>query len=315
MRKEKLVEKLAKGQITGEEAQELLGLIQSDASAPSDELMLKIWKASQSQVQPAENAKKRVLRKVEKQLAVDEVATPPRKNRIWKLTQVAAALALLVLASLPFLPIRSTENLIQTGQDEQINVALQDGSWMRLNENSLAQYSSARSVSLTGEAYFDVEKKPNATTFEVRTEHAILEVLGTRFNVKSTDEYTRVFLEEGVVRFYCPDLDSLILMEPGDLVYYEKASEQLTIRKNEIVQTHTGWREGVTILENVSLSQVLSEIEQMYAIEFEVGDQELLKRKMTFPLPTTSLDTAIALLENTLIDLNIIKNETHYLIE
>jgi len=313
MRKEFLIKKLVQKSISEAEVNELLILISADSTPPSDELMEQIWAAHTSPRKDENAAKERTWTRLESELGLED---EPSKRAVWlrALPRIAAAVVLLIIAGFALLHNYTGEELVQTSSDQRA-IALEDGSSMLLNANSIATYSSPRRVSLQGEAYFDVEKKPSEEIFEVETKHALVEVLGTKFNVKSTKQYTSVYLEEGSVRLYFPDLDSTVLMEPGNLVLYQQETQALTLRKGETAQTHLGWREGVELLEDLKLKLVLAQMERLYDVQFEVKEESALDRIVTFPLPTSSLETAISLLESTLVDLQITQHHPRYIIQ
>lgn len=273
--------------------------------------MERIWNVQQELEPASKDAKERVWLKLNQQIKSEPSIKKPKQRIL--LLRIAAAVVVMLIAGFALFQHDAPEDVVRSGS-EQRAIELSDGSSMLLNANSLATYVNPRKVSLDGEAYFDVQKKLSAQTFEVHTKHAMVEVLGTRFNVKSTDEYTSVYLEEGSVRLYCHEIDSVILMEPGDLVTYDKNTQVLTQLKDETAQTHIGWREGVTLLEDMKLRLVLEKIEEVYDIEFEVSESSNIQRIVTFPLPTSSLDTTISLLENTLIDLEISKDGNKYIV-
>jgi len=81
-------------------------------------------------------------------------------------------------------------NNLQTAYN-QSEVLLADGTMIYLNGNSSLVYpiqfkKKNRSVKLVGEAYFDV-KPDKKRPFIIETENARIQVLGTSFNVKSSD--------------------------------------------------------------------------------------------------------------------------------
>ena len=83
-------------------------------------------------------------------------------------------------------------------------IKLPDGSLVQLNANSTLSFdtqwdaSADRCVWLNGEAFFEVEKKPETKQkFKVITADLTVEVLGTEFNINSHHQQTRVFLQEG----------------------------------------------------------------------------------------------------------------------
>jgi transmembrane sensor len=86
---------------------------------------------------------------------------------------------------------------------EQRAVELADGSVVHLNTDSAVSVrmtDSARDVRLVrGEALFSVERDPGRP-FLVRTSNAVIQAIGTRFNVYSRADRTQVAVIEGLVQ-------------------------------------------------------------------------------------------------------------------
>lgn len=94
------------------------------------------------------------------------------------------------------LPVYTLYNA-ELGQHKLLTLG--DGTVVRLNENSTLMLNDEygighRRVELTGEAYFDV--KPNSDLpFEVKAGDGVVQVLGTRFNVKVEYKHPKGNLE------------------------------------------------------------------------------------------------------------------------
>ena len=126
---------------------------------------------------------------------------PERKVRFLK--QFSVAVSLLLLISVGFYFINSNTKVTHnTNYGEVLNIKLQDGSDVTLNSNSSLSYykNESRKVWLSGEAFFQVDKKvvTNAK-FWVLTADLSVEVYGTSFNVNTKKKKTDVFLEEGSI--------------------------------------------------------------------------------------------------------------------
>lgn len=120
--------------------------------------------------------------------------------------RIAAGIALLGLVGSIFwmtsrTGLRSTD--YQTAVGEQRAIALEDGSLLHLNTRSRVEvrYSGAqRSVRLIeGEALFRVQKDP-ARPFRVLSGGAVIEVLGTQFNVQRRAAESKISVIDGRVR-------------------------------------------------------------------------------------------------------------------
>ena len=100
-------------------------------------------------------------------------------------------------------------------------IKLSDGSLVLLNTGSVLTFPKElhrkrREVELTGEAYFDVARKENAP-FYVYMERITVQVLGTSFNIKETENgNTVVSVLDGEVALYEKNKpDNFIKLETG----------------------------------------------------------------------------------------------------
>lgn len=189
-------------------------------------------------------------------------------NRI--IYAVAAVLAIVALSFVfrfsSFLGETENKILAQTAQNYehvQINneaeITLRNYSTLKEIESE----SSVYAVELSGEAYFQVQKREEQV-FKVITKHGFVEVLGTRFTVKSNQNETIVYLEEGKVRATSISNKNIIL-QPNEVI---RLSENQTIERieNPNPKVYTAWLNNEILLNARSVSQVLGEIQQHYHI-------------------------------------------------
>ncbi len=176
--------------------------------------------------------------------------------------------------------------------------------------------NESRDVWLEGEAFFEVQKKPKTgQTFKVKTHDVTIEVLGTSFNVNNHGDKTSVYLEEGEIRLYFLQLDSTIVMRPGDLIVYSKLTGDIVYKHQVHTELYTSWKNGVLIFRDSPLREVLEKIEETYGVEFVVKDTVDYLREINFPLPIHELEKAISILQKTMVDLKIQKVGEKYIIK
>ena len=146
------------------------------------------------------------------------------------------------------------------------NVDLPDGSMVTLNDGSNIEYLSTgyekeRSVSLTGEAFFEVE---SGNKFVVVTKHGDVEVLGTKFNVRAWGTQLLVECYEGSVMVSTSSQSSTL-----------EASESVDIITGEMGIKYTIqhsaplWKSGTFQFQNENLLEVFKEIERQYNVSIE----------------------------------------------
>ncbi|WP_164851236.1 FecR family protein [Larkinella soli] len=192
-----------------------------------------------------------------------------------------------------------------TGFGQMLTLTLSDSTVVTLNANSTLemaagwQQSGRREVTLTGEAYFDVHKKPQGKRmpFVVHTGVADVVVLGTRFNVSTRRSRTRVVLQEGQVKLDLrkqPD----VLMRPGDLV--ETGAGQTSIRRARVnPDRYVAWRENLLVLEDERLSDIFQRFSDQYGLTVTTPNQELLTERFTGTFPADRPELLLRLLAET----------------
>ncbi len=317
--KDELVEKLFRGTCTEEELQLLFQLIESDPNPPSPELMKRLWEASRRYPKLKEIPFERIFAKTLSR--IDRGQGP----KLWfsrPFVRIAAGFLLLGTACIWFWMAQPDSTTVQTAFGMQQSFELSDGSKIDLNANSEVSFSNRweagrdREIWLDGEAFFVVEKKPETDQkMKVITDDLVVEVLGTTFNVNSKGGKTVVYLEEGSIRLHLKTIDSVLVMEPGDLVVYSEQSGEIFTKRREMAELHTSWKDGVLTFEDASLREVIHKIEEIYGVNFKVVEPLNYDRKVNFPLPIQELDMAISILDKTMTSITIQKEADHYLIE
>lgn len=261
-----------------------------------------------------------MLRQVKQQLS-DSKNIRLKKVKRRQYLAIAAGLMLLVFIGFGLWTSRS-ENQIEytTGYGEWKTLTLPDGSWVKLNANSVIRYTAQwqegadRQVWLDGEAFFKVQRKPDTDAkFLVITKDLQVEVLGTAFNVNSRGIQTNVFLEEGQIRLSMDGQEEML--EPGDFLAYSTEKKAVVKRQNAISpELHTSWKDGVLILKDQSIKEILKRLEEIYGVQIHVLNDSLLTHIKTVSVPMDKLEIAIPVLERTF-EVNITKQENQLLLQ
>lgn len=261
-----------------------------------------------------------MLRQVKQQLS-DSKNIRLKKVKRRQYLAIAAGLLLLVFIGFGLWTSRS-ENQIEytTGYGEWKTLTLPDGSWVKLNANSVIRYHSHwqegadRQVWLDGEAFFKVQRKPDTgAKFLVITKDLQVEVLGTAFNVNSRGIQTNVFLEEGQIRLSMDGQEEML--KPGDFLAYSTEKKAVVKRQNAISpELHTSWKDGVLILKDQSIKEILKRLEEIYGVQIHVLNDSLLTHIKTVSVPMDKLEIAIPVLERTF-EVNITKQENQLLLQ
>jgi ferric-dicitrate binding protein FerR (iron transport regulator) len=185
-----------------------------------------------------------------------------RKHIVYQtLRYVAIFIGLLIGVVFIVNDLNSTVTIASNDIDGN-ELTLPDGSKVQLNKDAEITYSNSvlrgfnRKVSMNGEAFFSIEKS-NGRKFTVNTQSYDIVVLGTKFNVKESEEGTSVVLVEGSIKlnsFEDSKYDETMIV-PGQLAYYCISSEELKLEKVN-TSIYTAWMLDRLEFDNFSLSDL-----------------------------------------------------------
>jgi ferric-dicitrate binding protein FerR (iron transport regulator) len=237
----------------------------------------------------------------------------PQKNAtissLFTVKKIAVAIFILAFGAFGFYfwQARSQKWMTyQTNFGEWQTITLPDSSVVVLNANSLLKTAkewktdAVRQVWLEGEAYFKV--KPHLTqtasslNFQVITDDLVVEVLGTAFNVHSRTEKTKVYLEEGSVQLNLLNDKEPVALAPGEIFSYDKNSAISKTKQHASTET-TSWKDGVLMIKDKPLKEVLARMEEIYGVKFIVTDTLLYQKQITANVPMKQFDITHPILE------------------
>lgn len=186
--------------------------------------------------------------------------------------KVAAAIAV-VLTSSYFLFFNSTTTF-ETAIAQTESFQLPDESEVTLNASSKITFDKNnwkkdRSLTLEGEAYFQVEK---GQKFSVNTQNGIVQVLGTHFNVKQRDNYYEVKCYEGLVSVTYEN--KVVKLPPGKT--FRVVNNTIEAVEDFVVQGPS-WLQKESTFDRIPLAQVIAELERQYNIKIVTEDIDTTK--------------------------------------
>lgn len=239
-------------------------------------------------------------------------------DRLKTLWITAACIFLLIVSSVFIYKFSFTDTAgenslakqdVYTTNDRQHKVlTLSDGSTVRLNSNSeLAMppvfKGVTREVTLTGEAYFEIISNVERP-FIVRTDHAVIRVLGTSFNVKadSDSENVQVAVSEGKVSLRHldrPEKEDGVVLTKNQLGYLEIGTKDIEIEQIRS-DNYLSWLTGRIVFRNIPLSQVCRDLERMYDVTCTIPDENLKKINFTADFERESLAKTLKNISNSL---------------
>lgn len=228
-----------------------------------------------------------------------------------------AAAAVLILLSVPaYLLLRERPavdkkqllawNAVRTGQGETRRIILPDSSVVMLNAESVlswpADFSSdtSRQVSLTGNAFFSVRKRPQQRNFTVHTQSLAIAVLGTEFNVNARTGATEVALVKGKVNVTRSGTSSVAaVLHPGEKIRLDTGNSKL-IQSAMNSSLYSAWTENKWNFTRTRLDDILSLVQAYYGVKPVFENERRRGLKITASITVGSLGDLVAVIENTL---------------
>lgn len=206
---------------------------------------------------------------------------------------------------------------VKTEPGVRKKVKLPDGSEVWLNGGSAIRYSESsvankRILYLRGQAFFDIAQNVKMP-FLVKTDHATIAVLGTRFNVVAypKDTYTEAVLTDGSIMFTTEANDKTVSRQitPGEKISLNYLSGRIEI--TEVDTTfYASWKEGKLLFRNEKFLTVTKAMNRKYDVNIVFQDKSLEEKKLNGYLEKESLEEALKALQLTLQFKYKIENDT-----
>jgi transmembrane sensor len=160
-------------------------------------------------------------------------------------------------------------NTLSTPRGRVFHVVLPDGSQVWLNAGSTLQYPTQfhkeRTVSLNGEAYFEVAQNAQLP-FTVKTgDRSAVRVLGTSFNINAYDNepVIQTTLLTGSVQVQAGNASNIL--RPGEQASISQ-SAAISIIKADTSQV-MAWRNGIFNFDNADITTIMKQLERWYDID------------------------------------------------
>ena len=175
-----------------------------------------------------------------------------------------------------FVDEKIASNFLTVPRGGQFSLNLEDGTKVLLNSDSKIKYpvkfikGEKRQVELLyGEAFFDVSssKNNNGSEFIVSTKTQKINVLGTKFNVKSysEDDIITTTLVEGKVKV--ENGENQILLFPNQQSKVDSNSAIIDVSDVDVSQ-QISWIKGLFSFNDTSLENIMHILSRWYDLEF-----------------------------------------------
>ncbi len=243
---------------------------------------------------------------IQRQQGIARVSTRPLVFKI------AASVLLVVAFSVFWYASSNGMNEVRTGFGEHRTVILPDSSKVILNGNSVLRYAARwdadlpREVWIEGEGFFSVKHTRTGQKFIVHgTDKINVEVLGTKFNIKTRNCQSEVMLTEGKLKVALNgDKPSKgVFLVPGDL-----ATVQNKDIKTRSVRPHkyTSWVDNKLTFERTSLSDLAIILRDTYGLTVTFKNPGLEKRQLSGEISSATADDILFAIAETF-DLHVVR--------
>lgn len=227
------------------------------------------------------------LSEVQNRLGFDKYDDVPAARTItirWR-WYLAAAIILIIVGAGYLLSPRTY--VVPYG--EIAEVELSDGSLIELNSGTQIWHNrlfgtTNRTVHLDGEAFFTI--RTGQTPFIVHANESIVEVTGTRFNIRSWNSdpgsETTVAVSEGEVIFYSQNSpDKQVVLTPGLMSIWSRNMIKPEEPEPVSIERTTGWRNNLLNFDEKPLSVILNELERRFDVQIDLEANELRFETLT----------------------------------
>jgi len=183
-------------------------------------------------------------------------------------------------------PLARAATTITTNVGERRVVTIDDGSHVTLAPGSEliipATFGvSERTVSLQGEAYFDIRRDARAP-FVVRTGTTQIRVLGTAFDVRryAEDRAVTVAVHSGKIGISNATRAERTIVA-GQLA--RVTDSVLTVDQAD-ASVYTAWTSGHLVFRDAPVADVLTTLEHWYGVQFAITDSATINQRVTTAL-------------------------------
>jgi ferric-dicitrate binding protein FerR (iron transport regulator) len=315
--------KLLSGELSSEELKDTELWLKDPGNKLEFERLSQLWDASSELKEAALFEADRSWTKMKKRMDQGKQRSIHKFNlSIIKYGVAASILVIFGLAAFYFIQNNRSRQLVHiTAGDEKLikPVKLPDGTTVYLNRNTNLTYSrnfngDTRTVSLTGEAFFDVTKDPSRP-FIIRTASAEIKVVGTSFNVMaySGSDSVQVQVQSGVVELYSKtERDTKLRLTVGNEGTLVKSNQKL--QSQPVFDSNTlAWKTNKLNFRNADMSYVTSVLEHAFGKEIQFNAKAFRNCRLTVNFSNQSFDTVMKVIKETF-GVNIVNNGDVYIL-
>ena len=238
--------------------------------------------------------------RLQKENLIPEQRVTAERRLMHTLIKIAAAVLILIgIGTVIYLNMsgKPTVEMVQLNTGKETNTlikTLTDGSVIYIAQNSLFSFpeefkSGSRNVELKGEAFFDIAPNPDRP-FIIETDKALIQVLGTAFNVKTHNgDGFELFVDRGQVKVTLktdPSKSEIVI-----------AGEKISTIKNSLVKSKyianeaTSWYKQRMHFKDEPLQHIINVLNRNFNTNFVLANNEIGKHKLTVTFDNETSET------------------------
>ena len=234
---------------------------------------------------------------------------------IYKLVQYpvlryAAVLFIIVSVSVLYYLITNQGNIVNARNwkivtvenGKQLDFTLSDGTKLIMDAGSRLQYPETfnadfREIKFEGEAYLEVQHD-ESRPFKIQANNALVEVLGTKFNVRNWKESRKVEVAvvEGKVALENSKMKGNRIILPKGFAGELSPDGKLNGPDQVKIDSYISWMKGEISFDDASLAEVLAQVERWYNVNVSLRDSTVLKERLSVFVDKKSLTNVLDLL-------------------
>lgn len=224
--------------------------------------------------------------------------TPIRRLRLGWIS--AAAAVLLVAFGTYFWLNNETAPQVYNAKSKKEQIELTDGTDIQLAAHSTIELtdgygSKNRSLKLKGSAYFSV-KHSEKLPFVIEAGPIHIKDLGTKFDVKTTEDTIFVRVDEGVVMIY-DNKGMKITLKANESAHYVISSGSLEV---DVLSEALNTQSKTVILDDQRLEDVVKILNKVYNADIRIENPALKECRITTEFMNEDLETVLMVIAQTL---------------
>ncbi|MGN7822450.1 FecR family protein [Chitinophaga sp. 22536] len=212
----------------------------------------------------------------------------------WRRNLAIAATLLVLLGAAGFWFMKSSrpQHTIYASNAVRLDT-LPDGSFVTLNKQSSISYATSfsreRQVKLEGEAFFNVAQDPGRP-FVITVNDVTVKVLGTSFNIKSTNGKTEVIVETGAVEVTKQHYSV-------QLQHHEKAvvtdKDAAPVKQENTDELYNYYRTQTFVCNNTPLWKLVDILNEAYGVNIVIANAGKRDLPINVTFSNSSLDSTL----------------------